>query len=108
MSSVNGGESDRRTWWQLAKTCSGTELDRRNYFVFVSWLTAWAATFLVVGWIFPDWGIAWNRLPVHAGWGAFFVSVLMTTAMYPVVLFSLRVLKADDVNLLKQLYLPPD
>ena len=47
MSGVDGGESDRRTWWQLAKTCSGTELDRRNYFVFVSWLTAWAATFLV-------------------------------------------------------------
>lgn len=47
MSSANGGESDRRTWWQLAKTCSGTELDRRNYFVFGSWLTAWVATFLV-------------------------------------------------------------
>lgn len=42
---TNGGESDRRTWWQLAKTCAGSELDRRNYLVFVSWLTGWAVTF---------------------------------------------------------------
>ena len=58
----------------------------------------------MVGVVFPDWGIAWNRLPVDAGWGPFLVSVLVTTALYPAALFGLRVLKTDDLDLLKQLY----
>jgi len=69
---------------------------------------AWFATVLLVGVAFPDWGIAWNRLPVDAGWGAFLVSMLITTALYPAALFGLRVLKADDLNLLKQLYRPAE
>jgi len=69
---------------------------------------AWFVTVLLVGLVFPGWGIAWNRLPVDAGWGAFLVSTLMVTAAYPAALFGLRVLKADDLNLLKQLYKPTD
>ena len=46
MNIANGGDLDRRTWWQVARTCSGTRIDRRNYLVFLSWLTAWAVSFL--------------------------------------------------------------
>ncbi|MEN8007312.1 MAG: flippase [Candidatus Krumholzibacteriota bacterium] len=67
---------------------------------------AWFVTVLLVGVVFPGWGIAWNRLPVDAGWGAFVISTLVTTALYPAALFGLRVLKADDLNLLRQLYRP--
>jgi O-antigen/teichoic acid export membrane protein len=69
---------------------------------------AWVGTFFLVGVVFPGWGIAWNRLPVEAGWVPFLVSALITTALYPAALFGLRVLKSDDVNLLKQLYQPVD
>jgi len=67
---------------------------------------AWGVTVLVVGAVLPAWGIAWNRLPVTAGWVAFFGSVLLTTGLYPAALFGLRVLKRSDVDLLKQLYRP--
>jgi len=72
----------------------------------VAMAVAWAATVLLVGVVSPGWGIAWNRLPVDAGWGPFLVSTLVTTALYSIALFGLRVLKADDLNLLKQLYRP--
>ena len=39
-------------------------------------------------------------------WGAVLVSTLVAAALYPAALFGLRVLKMDDVNLLKQLYRP--
>jgi O-antigen/teichoic acid export membrane protein len=69
---------------------------------------AWAATFFLVDMVFPGWGIAWNRLPVDAGWMAFLASALVTTVLYPAALFGMRVLKADDLNLLKQLYRPQE
>ena len=69
---------------------------------------AWFVTVLLVGLVFPGWGIAWNRLPVDVGWGAFLVSARMVAVAYPAVLFGLRVLKADDLNLLKQLYRPAE
>jgi hypothetical protein len=72
----------------------------------VAMAAAWAVTVLLVGLVFPGWGIAWNYLPVAAGWIPFLVSTLVTTALYPAALFGLRVLKADDLNLLKQLYRP--
>jgi len=72
----------------------------------VAMAAAWGVTVLLVGVVFPGWDIAWNRLPVEAGWGAFLVSTLTTTVLYPAALFGLRVLKADDLNLLKQLYRP--
>ena len=59
-------------------------------------------TVLVIGLLFPGWGIAWNRLPVTAGWTPFLVTTLAVTALYPAALFILRVLKTDDLNLLKQ------
>ena len=74
----------------------------------VAMAAAWGVTILLVAVVFPGWGIAWNRLPVDAGWGAFLVSTLVVTALYPAALFGLRVLKADDLNLLKQLYRPVD
>lgn len=69
---------------------------------------AWIATVLVVGAVFPGWGIAWNALPLNAGWTGFLVSVLGTTALYPAALIGFRVLKSDDLNLLKQLFRPGD
>jgi hypothetical protein len=74
----------------------------------VALAAAWLATVALVGLTFPGWGIAWNRLPVDGGWVPFLVSVLFTTASYPAALFGLRVLKTDDLNLLKQLYRPAE
>jgi len=39
-----------------------------------------------------------------AGWGPFLVSTMVMTALYLAALFGLRVLKTDDLNLLKQFY----
>ncbi len=67
---------------------------------------AWVVSVLFVRGVFPGWGIAWNYLPVTSGWVPFLVSVLVVAVLYPAALFVLRVLKADDLNLLKQLYRP--
>ncbi len=87
----------------LKRTDYMTPLSRALFGPPLALAAAWAMTLLLVGVVFPGWGIAWNQLPLEAGWGAFLVSVLVTTAMYPVALFGLRVLKTDDLNLLKQL-----
>ena len=67
---------------------------------------AWMVTVLSVGVVFPGWNFAWNYLPVAAGWTPFLVSAMVMTMMYPAALFALRVLKVDDLNLLKQLFRP--
>ena len=45
-------------------------------------------------------------LPVAGGWGPFLGATLVAAALDPAALFGMRVLKADDLNLLKQLYRP--
>jgi O-antigen/teichoic acid export membrane protein len=72
----------------------------------VALAVAWFATVLVVGLVFPDWGIAWHRLPVNIGWGAFLASIGMTTMLYMATLLGFRVLKKEDLNLLRQLLRP--
>jgi len=39
-----------RGWWQIIKSCSGTELDRRNQFRFSAWTFAWAVSYVAASW----------------------------------------------------------
>ena len=39
---IKGG----RGWWEMIKSCSGTEADRRNQYWFTAWLIAWAVSFV--------------------------------------------------------------
>jgi hypothetical protein len=40
-------EAESKSWWQIVKNCSGTELDRRNQFRFTAWIFAWAVSYVV-------------------------------------------------------------
>lgn len=50
MTNIHDSNTDRRSWWKLIKSCSGTELDRRNQYRFTAWLMAWAVSFLAATW----------------------------------------------------------
>ncbi len=50
MTNIHNSNTDRRSWWKLIKSCSGTELDRRNQYRFIAWLMAWAVSFLAATW----------------------------------------------------------
>jgi len=39
-----------RSWRQVIKSCSGTELDRRNQNRFVRWSLAWAVSYVAASW----------------------------------------------------------
>ena len=43
-------ETERQSWWEMIKSCSGTEADRRNQYRFLAWLLAWAVSFLAATW----------------------------------------------------------
>lgn len=50
MTNTHDSNTERRSWWKLIKSCSGTELDRRNQYRFIAWLMAWAVSFLAATW----------------------------------------------------------
>ena len=39
------------SWWQAIKSCSGTEIDRRNQNRFAAWTFVWAASYIASSWI---------------------------------------------------------
>ena len=39
-----------RSWWQVIKSCSGTELDRRNEYWVSAWTLAWAVSYVAASW----------------------------------------------------------
>ena len=43
-------EKSQKSWWQMVKSCSGTALDRRNQYVFISWLFIWSLGFVAAAW----------------------------------------------------------
>ncbi len=59
MNGAYRSDTDRRSWWQMIKSCSGTELDRRNQYRFIAWMFAWALSFVAATWILQgDRGLA--------------------------------------------------
>ncbi|MEE8243945.1 MAG: hypothetical protein V3R27_03040 [Pseudomonadales bacterium] len=44
------GDAQRKGWWALILACSGTAADRRNQYIFLGWLFAWAVSFLAATW----------------------------------------------------------
>ncbi len=61
---------------------------------------AWLLTVGLLAVARPDWGAAWNRMPL-SGWTPFAVTTLAMTIIYPAVLFGMRVIRRDDLDLLK-------
>lgn len=52
-------DSERLSWWQLIKQCSGTAADRRNQYRFLAWTLLWAIAFLAATWVLrSDFGLA--------------------------------------------------
>ncbi len=47
---MTSSDAESRSWWQVIKSCSGTELDRRNEYRFSAWLFAWAASYVAASW----------------------------------------------------------
>ena len=47
---MTSSEVKSRSWWQVIKSCSGTELDRRNQNRFAGWLFAWAVSYVAASW----------------------------------------------------------
>ncbi len=50
MAEIQGSDTGRRSWWEMIKSCSGTELDRRNQYRFIAWLMAWMVSHLAATW----------------------------------------------------------
>jgi hypothetical protein len=40
-----------RSWWEMVKHCSGNARDRRNQYVFVAFLLAWALSSVTANWL---------------------------------------------------------
>ena len=59
MSNTQINDSDPKSWWQLVKNCSGTELDRKNQYRFLAWMFTWAISFVAASWALKaDYGLA--------------------------------------------------
>ena len=50
MNTPSSSSSDRRGWWEMIKSCSGTETDRRNQYWFLFWGVVWAIAFVASSW----------------------------------------------------------
>ena len=58
MNKAHRNATERQSWWEMIKSCSGTEADRRNQYRFLAWLLAWAVSFLAATWALrPDLGL---------------------------------------------------
>lgn len=59
MTNTQMNDSDPKSWWQLVKHCSGTELDRKNQYRFLAWMFTWAISFVAASWALKaDYGLA--------------------------------------------------
>ncbi len=63
---------------------------------------AWAGTFLLVRLLRPAWGIGPLALPA-TGWGPFLGALGLLGALYVAAVLGLRLLRRDDLGLLRQL-----
>ena len=60
MAEVDSGNTERMSWWQMIRSCSGTELDRRNQYYFVVWLAAWGVTYVGATWVLETYESLWG------------------------------------------------
>jgi hypothetical protein len=47
---VTNNKTTPGSFWQVIKSCSGTELDRRNQYRFAAWTLAWGITYVAASW----------------------------------------------------------
>lgn len=64
---------------------------------------AWGASALVLKIIAPSWNVGWQGLPLDLGWGPFLITSLLMLGLYPVMLWLGRVIKKEDLKLLREL-----
>ncbi len=62
--------------------------------------SAWGATALILGRLFPAWQLSWHYLPVQEGWTAFLVPCVMMLLLYMAALVAFRVLGREDLQML--------
>ncbi len=48
MNNIQSVEAEKRGFWQVLSSCSGTAKDQKNRFRFVAWTFAWAVTFVAM------------------------------------------------------------
>lgn len=65
---------------------------------------AWLAVSLGFRFAIPSWHVGWLALPVDQGWSPFLIVAGTTAILYLLSLFGLRVLRRDDVVLLRELF----
>jgi len=66
-------------------------------------LASWGGVVLLGRLVVPDWGLGWLGLPLDQGWPAFIATSLLMIALYGVMLAVARVIRMDDLRLLKDL-----
>ncbi|MCP4291581.1 MAG: flippase [bacterium] len=64
---------------------------------------SWAAAAGILKFLAPSWNVGWQGLPLDKGWGPFLISSVLMLLIYPVFLWVGRVLRKDDLNLLRDL-----
>ncbi len=63
---------------------------------------SWALGALIIKLTIPGWFVGWQGVPVDLGWGPFLLTSLLMLALYPVMLWSGRVVVSEDLQLLKE------
>lgn len=64
---------------------------------------AWGGAVLIMRLVAPSWGVGWQGLPLHLGWGPFLITSLLMLGLYPVMLWLGRVVRKEDLQLLREL-----
>lgn len=63
----------------------------------------WILTVLILQAVAPSWSVAWTGLPLDQGWTPFLVTVVLMGVTFLASLFGLRVIRRQDLDLLRQL-----
>ncbi len=64
---------------------------------------AWGGSALLLRLVAPHWAVGWKGLPLHSGWLPFLVTSLLMLGLYPVMLWFGRIIKKEDLQLLREL-----
>jgi O-antigen/teichoic acid export membrane protein len=73
----------------------------------VATAAAWGLTILLARLFFPAWNMGLLGMSPSVGWGPFLAVFAAMAVLYPAALAVLRILKADDLRLLKDLFRSP-
>ena len=86
---VETNDSTRMSFWEVLKCGSGTARDRRNQYVYLAWLVAWAIAFVGGKWILV------NRMPESEVF-AWILAVLPTLMLVGAVFAYIKFLREAD------------